>query len=156
MFSGGMACVFWETNWSSRKCMCSLGKWPFPPRNNQFPREIIPFLKENAHFPWGATSSPGEMHMFPGDEECIPWEHVWFPPELVIRWETSAIPLGTCYSLRNKCIFLRELFFPRGTRAIPCELVVPCEKRAFSLGNLLFLGKKKGKKKKKKRRKQCS
>lgn len=156
MFSGGMACVFWETNCSSRKCMCSLEKWPFAPRNNQFPREIIPFLKEKAHFPWGATSSPGKCtyfpgsNKFPGEDECVPWEHVQFPPELVIRWETSAIPSGTCYSPRNKCIFLGELFFPWETRAIPCELVVPCEKLAFSLGNLLFLGKKKGNKKKKK------
>ncbi len=134
--------VFQETNCSSRKCMCSLGKWPFAPRNNQFPKEIIPFFKENAHFPWGATSSPRKMNAFLG-------KHMQFPWELVIPWETSAIPLGTCYSLRKKCIFLGELCFPWETRAIPCELVVPCEKPTFSLGNLLFPGKKKREKEKK-------
>jgi hypothetical protein len=76
-------------------------------------------------------------------------KHVQFPPEIVIPWEKSAIPSGTCYFLRNKCIFLGELFFPWETRAIPCELVVPCEKLAFSLGNLLFLGKKKREKEEK-------
>ncbi len=124
--------VFWETNCSSRKCMCSLGKWPFAPRNNQFLREIIPFLKENVHFPWGATSSPGEMHMFPEEQQVPPgrWmrslgntcnspgnllfhgKQVQFPWELVIPWETSAIPLGTYYFPKKQVHFPQGTFFP--------------------------------------------
>jgi hypothetical protein len=110
------------------KLIVPQGKCPFPLRSNKFPRG-------NAHVSQGATSSPGKMNAFLG-------KHVQFPRELVI-------PLGTCYSLRNKCNSLGELFFPWETRAILWERVVPCEKYAFSLGNLLFLGKKKIEKKKK-------
>ncbi len=108
MFSGGMACVCWETNCSSRK---------------------MPISLEEQQVPQGkCTCFPGS-NKFPGEDECVPWEtraipprtcyslgnllfpkkQVQFPRGTFFPLGNTCNPLGTCCSLWKICIFPREL-----------------------------------------------